>query len=495
MPRTCFVIMPFSSTESCTEAEWTRIYEELFKPAVEGAGLDYSCRRSVATRGNIVGSILQDLKEAYVVIADLTDRNPNVFYELGVRHTLMDRSIILVQDRAHIPFDLRPYANHVYEWRTEEGRAALTHNLRRLLAEVDDSPDRADNPVSDFLGRTTPSGQSPDLLITPSDVPIAQPLAGPGAEGLDATAFVRRLASSRSPNSAKSVLRLTRFELRPLMRTTMGMLNQRTPVGQITKGEILRVALEHISAGEPHTAKLEEFALSSIEEGWVPGVRVGLSLAGDLISLSEEVSGHTLRFARGLPALLAWRLLILMGAKALEQEAFESLGIILKEPIEVERENSRFSYLPLPERRELFYPEALLGYADHAIRYLVGLWERSTHIHQFFGFEEDYHVAVAQFLMIIALMDARREEGHPLYPGYRLVPQSRRAMGSLCGRLARNTAFLDGIAQAMGESPIQLKAGWASRIARANSAELGHEYFPSDGVHFPDPIDATVEAD
>lgn len=171
MTRTCFVIMPFSSTTSCTEAEWTRIYEEVFKPAVEGAGLDYSCRRSAATRGNIVRSILQDLKEAYVVIADLTDQNPNVFYELGVRHTVTDRSIILVQDREHIPFDLRHYANHVYEWRTEEGPEALAHNLRRLLAEVDDNPDRADNPVSDFLGRTPSSGKDPDPLVTPSEVP------------------------------------------------------------------------------------------------------------------------------------------------------------------------------------------------------------------------------------------------------------------------------------------------------------------------------------
>ena len=88
MPRTCFVIMPFSTTESCSEDEWTLLFEALFKPAIEGAGLDYECRRSVATRGNIVASILQELKESYVVLADLTDHNANVFYELGVRHSL-----------------------------------------------------------------------------------------------------------------------------------------------------------------------------------------------------------------------------------------------------------------------------------------------------------------------------------------------------------------------------------------------------------------------
>ena len=83
MPRSCFVIMPFSTSASCTGEQWTWIFEKLFKPSVESAGLDYECRRSVATRRNIVAAIVQDLNDAYVVLADLTDRNANVFYELG----------------------------------------------------------------------------------------------------------------------------------------------------------------------------------------------------------------------------------------------------------------------------------------------------------------------------------------------------------------------------------------------------------------------------
>ena len=117
MPRACFVIMPFSATSSCTEEEWTEIFVNVFKPAVEGAGLDYECRRSAATRGNLVASIIRDLNDAYVVIADLTDQNPNVFYELGVRHSLKNRTILLAQDRDDIPFDLKAYASHVNTWK------------------------------------------------------------------------------------------------------------------------------------------------------------------------------------------------------------------------------------------------------------------------------------------------------------------------------------------------------------------------------------------
>src|SRR3954470_13379438 len=125
MPRTCFVIMPFSGTDSCTETEWTSIFETLIKPAVESAGLEYECRRSEATRGNIVGKIVQDLNDSHVVIADLTDRNSNVFYELGVRHALKNRSIILAQNKDDIPFDLRAYAYHVYGWKVDADREIL----------------------------------------------------------------------------------------------------------------------------------------------------------------------------------------------------------------------------------------------------------------------------------------------------------------------------------------------------------------------------------
>ena len=103
--RLCFVIMP---TEHASEREWTDFFERDLKPAVEQAGLGYICKRSEARRGNVIADILQDLREAHVVIADLTDRNPNVYYELAVRHALQPRTILITRSRAQVPFDLIP---------------------------------------------------------------------------------------------------------------------------------------------------------------------------------------------------------------------------------------------------------------------------------------------------------------------------------------------------------------------------------------------------
>ncbi len=148
--KKCFVIMPFSTTKSCTENKWTEIFEYIIKPAIEESGLGYECERSVAGRENIVKGILDALNKANVVIADLTDNNPNVFYELGVRHTLTNRTILIAQGEEHIPFDLKPYPVAFYS----ESPAKIVEfkkDIKKKLEDIEKNPERSDNPVGDFL--------------------------------------------------------------------------------------------------------------------------------------------------------------------------------------------------------------------------------------------------------------------------------------------------------------------------------------------------------
>jgi len=148
--KKCFVIMPFSSTKSCAEEKWTEIFEYIIKPAVEGSGLGYACERSVAERENIIKGILDALNQANVVVADLTDSNPNVFYELGVRHTLTNRTILIAQGKEHIPFDLRPYPIALYS-ESPAKIAEFKKEIKKKLEDIEKNPERSDNPVADFL--------------------------------------------------------------------------------------------------------------------------------------------------------------------------------------------------------------------------------------------------------------------------------------------------------------------------------------------------------
>ena len=78
MPRTCFGITPFSTTKSCAEEQLTEIFANVFKPSIEEAGLDYQCRKSNATKGNIIGAIIRDIDKSHIIFAGIKDQNLNV---------------------------------------------------------------------------------------------------------------------------------------------------------------------------------------------------------------------------------------------------------------------------------------------------------------------------------------------------------------------------------------------------------------------------------
>jgi uncharacterized protein YjbI with pentapeptide repeats len=106
-PSACFVLMPF-------EATWSRRIWEQLKGAVEAEG--YACHRADDYYGKVVVSdIWQRINEAGFVIADLTEANPNVYYELGLAHALGKDLIPLMQTGGDVPFDQLPFRILFYE--------------------------------------------------------------------------------------------------------------------------------------------------------------------------------------------------------------------------------------------------------------------------------------------------------------------------------------------------------------------------------------------
>lgn len=495
MPRSCFVIMPFSSTESCTQTEWTEIFDDVFKRGIEAAGLDYECKRSEATRGNIIAGIIRDLNDSYVVVADLTDRNANVFYELGVRHSLKNRTIILAQKMGDIPFDLQAYAYHVYGWRTREEREALATKLRELLEEIDNNPDRPDNPVADSLGLEEVRPEPVPVEVPAEASAYAQPLLGPGAEGLDPEQFAQRLARDAPPQSARLIYRLTRAALMEPLTAVLDELNNRDQLRPTTHGDVEELASNFISAALPLIRPVEVFALTSIEQSWSPGVNVGLQFTGSLMSIRGSQQGRTSQTAQGIPKVLAWRMLILLGAKAMADEEFEILRDIMLTPIEVEEPGGRFSNRSLPQRRDLFWPDIFYGNALLGIRYLISIGENDQLIQRFFGSKDDFHFALSKFLMLVALAYSNLGETRDLYPGYRVVPQSRRAMMAVSSRLAENADYRESIAKVIGlDSGESLLNHWSELAGKANATGLGSQFFASEGVRFPDPLDESSDS-
>lgn len=157
---TCFVIMPIGKGDA-EQAKWREVFEDIFKKCVEDSGLGLICRRAddIDKSGSIMGQVLNELRTAKIVLADLTSRNPNVFYELGVRHTMRKRSILVGQSPEESPFDVNQYRLLVYKHPADQKDEFHTE-IKLYLEEAIRNPGKSDNPVADLLpGRLASNDQ------------------------------------------------------------------------------------------------------------------------------------------------------------------------------------------------------------------------------------------------------------------------------------------------------------------------------------------------
>ena len=102
--RHAFVAMPFGTKE---DIDFDAIYSAFIRPALEQAGFEVQRADEEEAAGNIRHDMFQELLLADLVLVDLTIDNPNVWYELGVRHALRSRGVVHVSSRTgKTPFDV-----------------------------------------------------------------------------------------------------------------------------------------------------------------------------------------------------------------------------------------------------------------------------------------------------------------------------------------------------------------------------------------------------
>lgn len=168
LKRKCFVIMPFSSVARVTEQEWTSFFENVLRPAVGACG--YDCVRSEPLRGNLIDRIVEALSTSEAVIADLTGRKPNVLYELGVRHALRGRAMIIGRNKRDLTAlsDLTSYPWYHYNPTTSVGRLQLAERIRAFLKDIEVHPSMPDSPVADYLQRANHHHSSLQWLTLPT---------------------------------------------------------------------------------------------------------------------------------------------------------------------------------------------------------------------------------------------------------------------------------------------------------------------------------------
>ena len=105
----CFVIMPFGDKpEGVGSLDFDTIYELMIKPSVYEAGLDCVRSDEIGRPGWIHAEMINQIYAADVAVVDITTLNPNVFYELGVRHALRPAVTVLIRKKTtEIPFNIQ----------------------------------------------------------------------------------------------------------------------------------------------------------------------------------------------------------------------------------------------------------------------------------------------------------------------------------------------------------------------------------------------------
>lgn len=104
----CFVIMPIADQKGYDDGHFTLVYEDIIKPAIIAAGMEVEqARADEVKNANLIHlDILRKVIESDIAICDMSSRNPNVFYELGMRQAF-DKPTVLIRDEDTIvPFDI-----------------------------------------------------------------------------------------------------------------------------------------------------------------------------------------------------------------------------------------------------------------------------------------------------------------------------------------------------------------------------------------------------
>lgn len=113
--KTCFVIMPIADISGYDAGHFARVYKHLITPACEAAGFKPVRADDVSSSHMIVVDILQKIVESDIAICDLSGRNPNVLYELGLRQAFNKKTVLIKDNKTENIFDVQGFRHAQYD--------------------------------------------------------------------------------------------------------------------------------------------------------------------------------------------------------------------------------------------------------------------------------------------------------------------------------------------------------------------------------------------
>jgi len=168
----CFMICPFGAPGSDVRKRSDLLLEYIVKPSVEDLGYRVERADISAEPGIVTVNVIQHLIEDDLVVADITDRNPNVFYELAIRHAILKPYVQAISTGQVVPFNIQEIQTVVYDLTDVE---SIKRAIRVINKQVDfyENGGRVTSPVTqavDSLVAMRSMTQLAELMQKVSDI-------------------------------------------------------------------------------------------------------------------------------------------------------------------------------------------------------------------------------------------------------------------------------------------------------------------------------------
>ena len=149
--------MPFGDADNLEEQKyWTNHFENFLKKFLETKFPELDIRRSEPLGVSILDRILVDVTQSDILIADITGFNPNVLWELGVRHSFRHGTVIIADKKNKLPFNLKDIGTLIYDFSLHPSSSEFNEFFEKLEKSVRDcleNKTRKDSPVLESIPR------------------------------------------------------------------------------------------------------------------------------------------------------------------------------------------------------------------------------------------------------------------------------------------------------------------------------------------------------
>ena len=156
--KTCFVIMPISDHPDYAPGHFKRVYEYIIKPACQKAGYEAIRADDTSKTNDIVSDIIKKIIDSDMAICDMSSRNPNVFYELGLRHAFNLKTTLIKDKKTVRTFDITGLRSVEYDedLRVDEVEKAI-EAIADAIEETEKMTSEEANSNIQLLGLSAPA--------------------------------------------------------------------------------------------------------------------------------------------------------------------------------------------------------------------------------------------------------------------------------------------------------------------------------------------------